>query len=333
MALQDLHIVAVNGEGTLWHTIRFADGTWQPAFGNVQSQNQGQGQFSDAACATDGANLLHVVGVNANGHLLYTYHNSDGTWQGSFSDISSQESNDSTVNPFHQISCSAVAGVELHMVGVTSNALWGPWHTIRFENGSLQSAFGYAAGTSNPIFNPFLVSCATDGNQNLHVVGASQNANSSVSHTTRYPNGSWQPVADSIPTPNSGKLVPESVSCTVDGQNTLYVLLRDSGSGLYLTTRTSSGGWSRWEHIQDHVSGGPTGFSASSCAIANNGDLHIIGVGPLAWSPTSYLYHTVRPANAPSNWQATWGNVNNMESNGTSVGTFSRIACASFVSF
>lgn len=67
MALQDLHVLATNSEGVLWHTF-FSNGSWQSFFGNVQSQNGGQGVFSDVACSITGQFTLNVIALNSDGH-------------------------------------------------------------------------------------------------------------------------------------------------------------------------------------------------------------------------------------------------------------------------
>jgi len=43
-----LHLVGRASDGTIWHTIRFPDGTWVPNFGNVNNQegNGGSLRFS-----------------------------------------------------------------------------------------------------------------------------------------------------------------------------------------------------------------------------------------------------------------------------------------------
>src|SRR4051812_41127078 len=47
----DLQIVGVGSDSHLWHTIRFANGSWQPTFGPVAGQSAGgPAGFSGVAC-------------------------------------------------------------------------------------------------------------------------------------------------------------------------------------------------------------------------------------------------------------------------------------------
>jgi hypothetical protein len=45
-----LQVSAINGAGRLWHTIRFANGSWQP-FGDIESQTGDMGELTTIASA------------------------------------------------------------------------------------------------------------------------------------------------------------------------------------------------------------------------------------------------------------------------------------------
>jgi hypothetical protein len=99
--------------GQLWHTIRKADGTWQPSFGLVEGQEANDpGAFSGISCAGVG-NELQLVGV-VGGQLWHTIRKADGTWQPSFGLVEGQEANDP--GAFSGISCAGV-GNALQLVG------------------------------------------------------------------------------------------------------------------------------------------------------------------------------------------------------------------------
>jgi hypothetical protein len=169
--------------GQLWHTIRNADGSWQPSFGLVESQEHNNpGAFSAISCAGVG-NQLQVVGI-VGGRLWHTIRNADGSWQPSFGLVESQEHN----NPgaFSAISCAGV-GNQLQVVGIVGGQLW---HTIRNADGSWQPSFGLVESQEHNNPGAFsAISCAGVGNQ-LHVVGI---VGGQLWHTIRNADGSWQP--------------------------------------------------------------------------------------------------------------------------------------------
>lgn len=59
----DLHMCALDETGTLWHTMRMANGTWPFPYGNVQTAiNQGNiGFIHDVACAANQSGQLHIL--------------------------------------------------------------------------------------------------------------------------------------------------------------------------------------------------------------------------------------------------------------------------------
>jgi hypothetical protein len=83
----NVQFAAINAAGHLWHTIRFADGSWQP-FGDVEGQTGEMGDLSQVGIAAVGADL-HLAAINAAGHLWHTIRFADGSWQ-PFGDVEGQ---------------------------------------------------------------------------------------------------------------------------------------------------------------------------------------------------------------------------------------------------
>ncbi len=183
----NLHVVSLTGDGKLWHTIRFTNGAWQSFFGDVNAQESNNpGPFTVVGCAGVGSNL-HVVSLTGDGKLWHTIRFADGSWQPFFGDVNAQESNDP--GPFTAISCAGIGG-NLHVVSLTGDGKL--WHTIRFANGTWQSAFGDVNAQEANDPGPFAaVSCAGVGDD-LHVIGLAGNGR--LWHTIRFVDGTWQPV-------------------------------------------------------------------------------------------------------------------------------------------
>jgi hypothetical protein len=99
----------------MWHTIRNSDGSWQPSYGLVESQEHNNpGPFMAVSCAGVG-NQLELVGLSQDGQMWHTIRNSDGSWQPSYGLVESQEHNNP--GPFMAVSCAGV-GNQLELVGL-----------------------------------------------------------------------------------------------------------------------------------------------------------------------------------------------------------------------
>lgn len=76
----ELHVVGSTLiGGNVWHTIRHADGAWEP-FGDVKGQAGNKGYFNVVAAAGV-ADELHLVGGTSDGHLWHTIRHTDWTWE------------------------------------------------------------------------------------------------------------------------------------------------------------------------------------------------------------------------------------------------------------
>jgi hypothetical protein len=75
----DLHLVVIGADGTIQHTIRRADGSWQ-GWGNASQVALATGSFGGVACASAGTDL-HVAGATwSPADLWHTIRKADTSW-------------------------------------------------------------------------------------------------------------------------------------------------------------------------------------------------------------------------------------------------------------
>ena len=65
-----LHVCAITVDGGMWHTLREADGTWQPYFGDVRGSTTNPGAFQSLACAAEPGGTLQLCGSTDDGGYL-----------------------------------------------------------------------------------------------------------------------------------------------------------------------------------------------------------------------------------------------------------------------
>jgi len=198
MANLDLHVTSVDVGGKLWHTIRFADGSWQSFFGNVKAQvpDNDPGSFYEDISCDAAFGLLHVCGITTgDGRLWHIIRFADGSWQRRFEDVDTRVP--SVPGAFFGVGCAVVDNGDLHVITLTSgdnNNDKNLWYTSRSGNdtsvdGTWQPFKDVKSQVSN---NPGVfigLSCSAAGGD-LHVIGTTSDGR--LWHTIRCADGGWQ---------------------------------------------------------------------------------------------------------------------------------------------
>jgi subtilisin family serine protease len=278
-ALARTQVCAINSQGRLWHTIRFAGGSWQP-FGDVEGQTGEMGKLEQAAAATQLA-ALHVCAVNSQGRLWHTIRFPDGSWQ-PFGDVEGQTGD---MGKLRQVAAAGHGG-QLHVCAINSHGRL--WHTIRFANGSWQP-FGDVEGQTGEMGKLRQVAVAAVG-ADLHVCAI--NSRGRLWHTIRFANGNWQPFGDvEGQTGEMGKL--RQVAAAGHGGQ-LHVCAVNSQGRLWHTIRFANGSWQPFGDIEGQT--GDMGTLREVAAGVTAGQLHVCAV-----NSQGRLWHTIRFANG--SWQ------------------------------
>ncbi len=235
----DLHVCAIeNSTRGIYHTIRYAAGNWQGAYGDVNSVNSGNGyQFQDVGCAGDESNgSIHVCAIGTSGILYHTIRYAAGNWQGTYGDVNSQNSGGSQhPAPFVDVDCAIIDGV-LYVCAVDTNR--DSWFTFRNTNGSWQGFFtllsGYVRGSSIDI------SCTSIDNV-LHVCTVNY-LSGLITHTSLPAGGTWQ-TPDGAPYwgPSSGDRFWNVDCAAID--DVLHVCATSTISHILHIVRDDTGSW------------------------------------------------------------------------------------------
>jgi hypothetical protein len=280
----DLHTLAVDENGGLWHTVRRADPPgWPEAFldvlGAAPSDPGRPGRVSHVACATNGEGDLHVLVVDANdGALWHAVRKATAPhWPEPWANLTGVfgaglAPGDGPLS-VRQVACATTPQGELHALALDANgdALW---HTVRAADGTWPSPFvdvitqlppfgqqaaapGAWPGYELPAFQ---VSCASNLEGALHVLLA-------------------------VP-------IPQELNKQNDPK---WPLVQPSG-GLWHLVRWADGSW--FDSWPDAPSPWPiktmgrTWLDAAACAVDGaTGDLHVVALDNL-----DGLWHTLYPA-------------------------------------
>jgi hypothetical protein len=320
----DLHVLALDQNGGLWHTIRQADPpAWPYKLGDVHAAVPGPsiGPTVGVACATNPkTGDLHVLALDQNGGLWHTIRQADPpAWSAPFDDVLGSVPSD----PFagspgraRSVACATNSDGDLHVL------LVGPvddlWHTVRKANPPHWPdpwvQLTYSAGSVVPGEGPSLMpqaACATNPQGDLHVLALDESGR--LWHTLRHADGTWpEPfvdVAAKVPAAGSeaavpgewpGFLVPAfQVTCATNEQGALHVLLvvpspqeqtpqgeqtqlvQPSG-GLRHLVRWADGSWfNSWPDVPSPVAIYVmlTWIDVAACAVdLKTGDLHVLAI-------------------------------------------------------
>jgi hypothetical protein len=139
----DLHVCALDQNGTLWHTIRFAAGNWQPLWGDVQSQIvQGPDirPIARISCGATPQGDLQICSTDQSGNVWHTIRFAAGNWQPFWGNVQGVIPQGPDIRPAVLLACGGAGQGDLHVcVTDQANVLW---HTIRFSAGNWQAFWG-----------------------------------------------------------------------------------------------------------------------------------------------------------------------------------------------
>lgn len=176
-----LHVAAIDRDGRLWHTIRFAN-TWQPFFGQIIHvagiPTDNDVHFVDVGISGVGG-ALHVAAVNGSGNVHHTIRFANN-WQPFFGNVRDSAQPPLVHDQFNTVAAGEVNG-ELHLCMTTVGG--DLYHTIRFP-GIFQFFGNVKIPTNTPASRRFTdVSCRRSGGE-LHLAAVTDTGE--LWHTIRH---------------------------------------------------------------------------------------------------------------------------------------------------
>jgi hypothetical protein len=309
---KDLHVVVLDRQDGLWHTIRNADGTWPYQWGNVlQTTGAPFRSVQLVATATFANAYLNVLAIDEAGAPWHVLRNPNGSWT-AWIDVQKAigEAGHPSIGPVSYVATIADLASNLHVLVLDAQRTL--WHTIRKADGSWPYAWGNVQAAmgvngSASIGPPARVAGAIDPNGDLQIAVLDETGQ--LRHTIRRNDGSWPfgwgDVDATVPKPPIGQLRFVSVATSASGD--LSVLATDQRGKLWHTIRDADGTWPyQWGDVNATVAAtrgaplDPTVISAA--AIDTAGALHVLVIDEPAG-----LFHTMRdPSGA---WPIGWRDV------------------------
>lgn len=177
----ELHVFGASENGTtLYHTVRAADGTWQPSWTAVRNF----GTISHLATTRVGTTI--DTAVVAGGKLLHAIRSSTGTWTG-WGNI--ETSAGAIPNDVFGLTLAGI-GAQLHVYAVSGSSE--VHHAIRKGDGTWQR-FSKVAAFAN--YSPIAISAANVGGETqVGIVDFTADATQVIRHAIRRTDGTWTKV-------------------------------------------------------------------------------------------------------------------------------------------
>jgi hypothetical protein len=191
----NLHVLTLDAQNTLWHTIQLPTGHWPYQWGNVQATMEGNGfpsigPISSVAATTDPGGNLHLFVLDEAFQLWYTYRAANGTWPVPWTDV--LEAVQPNISPLRVAGASANPNGDIQVAVVDANGTL--WHTIHAAAGTWPYPWGNVqavmAGSGSPEIGPTpFVAVSADPSGNLNVLALDEQ--DQAWYTYRASSGAW----------------------------------------------------------------------------------------------------------------------------------------------
>ncbi|MFI9386143.1 hypothetical protein [Kutzneria sp. NPDC052558] len=284
-ALGDVHLITSHAQ-TLDHTIRHADGTWQP-WGTLTIKSVGPQPVAVASAVINGAE--HVIYYGPEKHhppVVYAYHHlvrdTAGNWtDGSLPDAMpgtpSSTDRQAAANLNGHLALVRQQGDVLALSIQQSDDSWSAWETVP-TSGPIGSFSATAnGGVLRVVTTNFDGSLVTDHDRaadgawsqdstsfystatprvavaqvgaDLHIVAATSfDAPYAVWHTIRHANGSWD-VFGAVEA-EAGNITAVQQIAVTSSRGALQLVASTTDGGLYHTIRAANGTWQRFGDVK-----------------------------------------------------------------------------------
>ena len=275
-----LHVVALNGDSKLFHTVRADSGSWV-SWGDINGVIGNLGGHTSVGLAESNTqDGFFLCTTTSDGKAWLTFRNgSSGAWAAPTDLKAATGSNPGT---FTNISCQTEAvgptQQRLHIVATTSNGTI--WHARRTE-GLAWSQFGNASQATGSTAAFGDVDAATDSALNLQIVGTGTGFQH---HAARFSGGSWTGFGDiaSVATDPGSERRGAAVSLD-DG---VHVFVTTSTGGLFRALRQTDGSWQAYTDVR--TENGST-ESFSDVAVAANVPAQITSFSASGFQTPQYV--------------------------------------------